>query len=165
MSNIEDLPQDVIKTLEVYKRIVNNQPVSLTIEDMPKIQALVEELKAVEESSKETFAQIETLKTEILERRQKIQELRANIDPRLLYIKEGQAIPATPAKTSNEGNGITKEAILKALESGSKGNAEILKALNLPSDKTGQNKVYGLCKTLQNEGKVISADRKWQIVT
>lgn len=158
-----NLSSDTIKYLSILKSIGENKPVNLSLEDMPQIMSLTEEIKQAEEASKETFEQIETLKTEILERREKILELKSSIDPRLLYIKEGQAIPTMPAKTSNEGNGITKEKILEVLQKGSAGNAEIAKELGLEG-KAAQNKTYGLCKTLESEGKVKSVNRRWELV-
>ncbi len=162
MLEIEELPQESIRLLGIYKFVKENKPVTISIEDMAELPKLAEEITELETQAEPTFQEIETLKNEIHERREKITELYQSIDPKLRYLKGIEATQPTPQVT-HESNGITKDAILKVLESGSKGNVDIAKELGLEG-KAAQNKIYSICKTLESDGKVKSVNRKWELV-
>lgn len=163
MNKIEEMPPEQLKALEQYKSIAEGKPVSLSIEDMPKIQQLSEELKEAEEQAKPVIEEIEQIKAEILEKRQKIQELQSQIDPRVLYLKQSAIVQPKPVNQESTNGKITEESILEVLQKGSMGNAEIAKALGLTGDKAQQNKIYGLCKKLSEAGKIQSANRMWKL--
>ncbi len=158
------LSSEDIRLLGIYKNIAEQKPVSLTLEDMAGLPKLADEIKQLETDAEPTFQEIENLKAEIKERMDKIVELYGQIDPKLRYLRDIEVShPVQSAPVQSEGNGITKEKILEVLRSGAKGNADIAKELGLTGSKQDQNKIYGLCKTLESEGKIISQNRKWSI--
>lgn len=158
-----NLTEEEKSILEKYKSILSGKPISITFEEMEKIKLLKEQLEPIQEQSASILNEVQQLHLEIDEKRSKIKELYESIDQRVIYL---QNVPTSVSPrpvtrtTVHSDSSITIEAILEVLQTGAKGNAEILQALNLPNDKPGQNKAYSICKSSE---LLESVNRKWQI--
>ncbi len=171
MNTTIDLPQESIRLLEVIKATEQHKPISISIDDMVKIPKLIKEIKAKEQESESTFAEIQQIELEIQEKQAKIEELKESIDPRIRYLRENpvtQDIKTVNHAIKDEYTGITPESIMEVLRNNpyGLGNAEIAKKLNQTdsSTKGEQNKVYTICKKLESENKIKSENRTWKAV-
>ncbi len=167
MDKIE-IPSQDMHCLEVYKNILNGTPQreAITLEDLDCVKKLAKELKAPMQEYETTFAEIQQINLEIAERMEKIKSLQESIDPRIRYIKES---PVTQAiknhNASTKYTEVTSEAVLKVLKEDlpyGGGNSQIAEKLGLENSKGVQNKIYSVCKALENEGLLKSENRLWK---
>ncbi len=167
---LEALTPEQLSVLDKYKCIVANKPVSLTLEDLDAVKKLSKELKNKEQEYETRFAEVQQIELEIQEKQAKIKELQESIDPRIRYIKESpatQAIKTANHNTSTKYTEITSEAVLKVLKEDlpyGAGNSQIAEKLHIENSKGVQNKIYSVCKALENEGLVKSENRLWKLV-
>ncbi len=155
----------VLELLEVYKKVLEHKPLNIEFEQLEKVLKLKTELEEAEEQAKPVFDEIESIKDEIAQKRQRIQELTANIDPRLLYVKQLQATVST-LTTPSESNGINKESVLRVLRENSDGlgNASICLKLNVTNNKQNQNRSYQVAKQLEKDGLIKTENRLWKVI-
>lgn len=163
-----DLPQEQIRLLQVFKAIGEKKPISIQMEDLPKIQELSKELQAAEKQDELTLKRISQLEGLIEQKQIEIESLRSRLNKNLQYLKhlpeQAQTDKPKVIRTTNgKLEPISEEQVMEALQNGAKGNVELLTALNLPVDKPFQNKIYGVCKSLQESGKLTSENRKWRL--
>lgn len=170
MDKIE-IPSQDIEMLEKYLRITHNEPVAISLDMMPKILALTEELKIAEKEDASKLEKINKMNEIIQEKMIQVEALRGQLNQKLLWLKEHPEAKLKPitngiSKTiKEEFKDITEENILKVLKEDlvyGGGNSQIAKALHIENPSKGvQQKIYTVCK---NSDKIISANRgMWKL--
>lgn len=180
MVQIEALSPSELHDLEIYKSIVEGKPLNhaLTLDDIEHVKTLIEELKIAEEQDKPKLEKIDKLESVIEEKQIQLETLRSQLNQKLLYIKQNPTI-VKPIKTVNhttntkpEYSDITEANILDVLKTSlvyGGGNSQIAdalheKGLNVENSKGAQNKIYSICKKLQEQGKITNVNRMWKLV-
>ena len=153
--------------LEMYKKISHSEPVALSLEDMPKILALTEELHIAEKEDASKIAKINRLEEGLKERMIQIETLRSQLNPKLQYLSMHKEIKVKPMNhnASVSLSPINETTVLETLKSNyALGNSEICKKLGLTGNKAEQNKAYSVAKQLEAKGLIKNENRMWKAI-
>lgn len=165
-----NLPSDEIRIMGIYSLVKEQKPVSISIEDMPKILALTEELHLASIEDAPKLEKIAKLESVMEEKMIQIQALRGQLNQKLLYLSAHPEVKIKPMSNnaSVSLSPINETTVLETLKANpyGLGNADICRKIGhgMTGNKQEQNKAWSVAKQLEAKGLVKSENRMWKIV-